>query len=326
MTVVIRNSGGAILHSAEEAETPAHAEFREDLRELAYPFGAGRSLQWSFEGIRIMYSEWTYTEPVTLDWKSETEEARLLFNLKGRLSLEHGPLRRMFSFSALQHNLFYSKRFEAAFRNEELLSAVFMIALSPEAYERLTGNSCERLARFGEKIHAGEAAILSGSNGWMDLSMQTAIDAVIHCNYRSDLKKLFLLSKCMELLVLQSASFDRQEGRKFIHCKTDYDRERILFARDYLLQHYDVPPTLPALARIAGINEFKLKKGFRELFNTTVFGYLNDYKMELAKNELRLGQKTAGQLAFDLGYSSLQHFSNAFRKKFGHPPSAFGRS
>ena len=102
--------------------------------------------------------------------------------------------------------------------------------------------------------------------------------------------------------------------------RTEYDQERLLFARDYLIQHLHLPPSLPELARIAGLNEFKLKNGFKELFGQPVFAYLAEYRLQEAQAQLLEGRKTASELAFELGYSSLQHFSTAFKKKFGVSP------
>jgi AraC-like DNA-binding protein len=81
-----------------------------------------------------------------------------------------------------------------------------------------------------------------------------------------------------------------------------------------------MPPTLSELAKAVGINEYKLKKGFKETFGNTVFGYLADTRLELARIELFEKKKSVSQLAFELGYSSIQHFSNAFKKKFGVSP------
>ncbi|HEV7230428.1 MAG TPA: helix-turn-helix transcriptional regulator, partial [Bacteroidia bacterium] len=53
----------------------------------------------------------------------------------------------------------------------------------------------------------------------------------------------------------------------------------------------------------------------------TVFEYLSDVRLELAKNDLLDKRKSATEIAFELGYSSLQHFSSAFKKKFGIAPS-----
>lgn len=50
-----------------------------------------------------------------------------------------------------------------------------------------------------------------------------------------------------------------------------------------------MPPSLSELSRIVGINEFKLKKKFKEVFNMTVFGYLADYRLGIARSLLEDG-------------------------------------
>jgi len=153
------------------------------------------------------------------------------------------------------------------------------------------------------------------------LDLQHCINSILNCNYSDSLKRMFFFSKSIEMLVLQAESFNKQNGKKKLYVKTDYDRERILYARDYLLQHIDCPPSLTELSRIAGINEFKLKRGFKETFSQTVFEYLSDVRLEIAKNDLLERKKSITEIAFELGYSSLQHFSSAFKKKFGVSPN-----
>jgi AraC family transcriptional activator of pyochelin receptor len=79
------------------------------------------------------------------------------------------------------------------------------------------------------------------------------------------------------------------------------------------------PPSLTKLADVAGTNTFKLKNGFKELFGTTVFGYLNEVKLVQAKDMLLSGIQIK-EVADILGYSSVQHFGTAFRKKFNTSP------
>ena len=107
------------------------------------------------------------------------------------------------------------------------------------------------------------------------------------------------------------------------YIKKEYDRERILFARDYLLKHIENPPSLPELARLAGINEFKLKNGFKEIFNQPVFAWLADVRIETAMAELMKKNRPITEIAFELGFSSPQHFSAAFKRKYGVPPRFF---
>jgi AraC-like DNA-binding protein len=44
----------------------------------------------------------------------------------------------------------------------------------------------------------------------------------------------------------------------------------------------------------------------------------------MARRALLQKQKNVTQIAFELGYASLQHFSAAFKKKFGVSPAKFG--
>ncbi|MBP1639482.1 MAG: helix-turn-helix transcriptional regulator [Bacteroidetes bacterium] len=107
---------------------------------------------------------------------------------------------------------------------------------------------------------------------------------------------------------------------KNTYCHNDYDKGRLLFAHQYLLEHLAMPPSIDELARIAGINSFKLKNGFKELFGNTIFGYLNSFRLEKAFYMIALGEKNMTQIAFELGFSSLQHFSTAFKKAYGCSP------
>ncbi|MGL5889574.1 MAG: helix-turn-helix transcriptional regulator, partial [Bacteroidia bacterium] len=146
---------------------------------------------------------------------------------------------------------------------------------------------------------------------------------IMHYEGEEGVKLMYLYTRVIELLMLQQQSYLRTITPRPKIVKTEYDKERIVFARDYLLTHMDVPPTLPELASVAGINEYKLKRGFRELFDSSVFGYLADVRLQMARTALQQKQKTVTQIAFELGYASLQHFSAAFKKKFGVSPARF---
>ncbi len=74
--------------------------------------------------------------------------------------------------------------------------------------------------------------------------------------------------------------------------------------------------------RQAGLNEFKLKSGFRKMFGRPVFSYLKEHRLEKAGELIRGGGKSVTEVAYETGYSTLQHFSNEFRKKFGVNPGS----
>ncbi|WP_256441273.1 helix-turn-helix transcriptional regulator [Chitinophaga sp. HK235] len=76
-----------------------------------------------------------------------------------------------------------------------------------------------------------------------------------------------------------------------------------------------------ALRIIPDRNDFKLKKGFKEMFGNTVFGYMNQVRMEKAKLLLLEGKNSIADISFTVGYKNPQHFTAAFKKHFGYLPS-----
>jgi AraC-like DNA-binding protein len=94
-------------------------------------------------------------------------------------------------------------------------------------------------------------------------------------------------------------------------------------AAETLKRELESPPTLPALARSTGLSESTLKRGFHQVFGTTVFGYLRARRMERARALLERGDATVLEAATLVGYSNPSNFSAAFRRQFGLNPKAF---
>lgn len=69
------------------------------------------------------------------------------------------------------------------------------------------------------------------------------------------------------------------------------------------------------------MNDFKLKEGFKELFENTVFGYLADVRMQKAYSLLQSKEHSIAEIAHLIGYKNPHHFSAAFKKKFDVAPS-----
>jgi len=89
-------------------------------------------------------------------------------------------------------------------------------------------------------------------------------------------------------------------------------------ARERLLSDLSNPPTIEQLARETGLNQLKIKQGFKVLFGTTTYGLFQRERMERALTLLQTNSVT--ETASTLGYSNISHFSAAFRKQFGVLP------
>jgi AraC-like DNA-binding protein len=99
--------------------------------------------------------------------------------------------------------------------------------------------------------------------------------------------------------------------------------DQIRAAADHLAQNLEEPPTLAALARRVGLSETTLKRGFHQVFGTTVFGYLRTRRMARAHALLHSGEATVLEAAALVGYSNPSNFAAAFRREFGLNPKAF---
>ncbi|WP_324171092.1 AraC family transcriptional regulator [Sulfurimonas sp.] len=78
--------------------------------------------------------------------------------------------------------------------------------------------------------------------------------------------------------------------------------------------------TLIKLSRKVALNEFKLKYGFKELFNTSPTSMMLDYRMIEAKKLLETSEYSIGEISASVGYKYAQSFTNAFSSRFGILP------
>lgn len=102
------------------------------------------------------------------------------------------------------------------------------------------------------------------------------------------------------------------------------DRRKLHQARDLLHEHYARPLTISDLCQMAGINEFKLKQGFRDLFDTTPHRMLTEIRMTHAHAALLRGEPVS-TVAYRSGYQHPANFSAAFSRFHGISPSAVRR-
>ncbi|MBS1616414.1 MAG: helix-turn-helix transcriptional regulator [Bacteroidetes bacterium] len=100
----------------------------------------------------------------------------------------------------------------------------------------------------------------------------------------------------------------------------DSEREKIFKARSILDAHYDEKLTIKSLARKVAMNECYLKKGFKTLTGCTIHEYIATRRIASARHMLQVEGRPVTEVAARLGYSSISHFSTAFKKATGLKP------
>jgi AraC-like DNA-binding protein len=304
-------------------EQPLVTERREV---YSFPFGDAEMVQLAFAGIYIVYGDMFLYEAKKLNFEitGEIDLVEMHFTLQGNGMMKNLLSGKEHHFKTNQHNMHYAPIFSGTGQYGGNLDRYkfFEVHFTTRFFFELAKDSSPSLMQFADKIAKGNENDLSRENMPISFAMHQCINDIMHCKITGGLKLLFLQSKCIELLTLQAQMYEDAACAASpapLIVKPGHDTDSIHFAKDYLLQHAAQPPSLTELARIAGINEFKLKQGFKALFNNTVFGYLADFKLNQA-HDLLLSNVPIKDVADRLGYSSVQHFNSAFRKKFGMPP------
>lgn len=165
----------------------------------------------------------------------------------------------------------------------------------------------------------GEAAALSPGNLPITPPMLRIIYDMLQCQMEPAHKRIYIKAKTLELLslqLLQLAESSTQQAFQNNGVKPAEVRKMHL-VRDIILQHLNNPHSLPVLAQMADTNECYLKRNFKKIFGTTVYGYILQTRMERAKQLLLQEKKKVSEVAQLSGYSHISHFSKAFRKHFG---------
>jgi AraC-like DNA-binding protein len=172
------------------------------------------------------------------------------------------------------------------------------------------GGSVSQIALHPEVFHAAQRMIES----------RLDVGAGVRLQFLEALGTVMILDTIQDLR-------DSQQTRSSEFRWGKRDLNRVLEARDYLSQHFAKPPRIPELARLVGINQTKLKAGFRQAVGTTVYKFVLRCRMQRASELLLGANHTVSEVGFLVGYEHPPNFTSAFRRFYGclprswrHPP------
>ncbi|RDK88599.1 AraC family transcriptional regulator [Marinirhabdus gelatinilytica] len=154
-------------------------------------------------------------------------------------------------------------------------------------------------------------------------SMAIVLNQLMNYNLHPSIKQLYFKGKAYELLSLY---FNREEDVDVEQCPFLVDEanvSKLKKAKEIIIARMSEPPTLQELADEIQLPLNKLKEGFKQIYGDSVFSFLFDYKMEVARQLLATGAHNVNEVGLKVGYSTASHFIAAFKKKFGTTPKKF---
>ncbi|MCB9201424.1 MAG: helix-turn-helix transcriptional regulator [Flavobacteriales bacterium] len=140
-------------------------------------------------------------------------------------------------------------------------------------------------------------------------------------NLKKEFERLYLSGKMYELLIHY---FSEKEEEK--NCPFILDEEialKIKKAKDILVSDLQNGIKINELSQKIGLSEYKLQEGFKKIYNTTIYGYFLNFKLEYAKNKLFNSDVKIKEIASEIGYDNTSHFIEAFKKKYKSTPKQY---
>lgn len=271
------------------------------------------------DGANIFFNELTSSQSRVVNAEFNEPALQMYFLLEGENCLSVNKNKSLGTISENQHNVFFRPSFKGQYHLHGKKFQNFGIQLSEKFYNRLINPNSKVLNNFFEKIEKREFIKLASHNLVITPAMKAILYDIQNSKRTGYMKRLFLESKIIELFMLQVEQAESSNNGNSAKFKKE-DIDKLHDARTYIEINMLEEFSLLELSRKIRLNDFKLKKGFKELFGTTVFGYLNELKMNYAKRLILDEKKTIFETSLILGYSEPHHFSAAFKRRFGYSP------
>lgn len=91
-------------------------------------------------------------------------------------------------------------------------------------------------------------------------------------------------------------------------------------SKNILLRSFSTPPSISILAHLCATNETSLKKIFKKVYKTTIYGYIQKLRLEKANLLLKEKSLNIGEISKRVGYKHQGHFSKLFFEHYGIYP------
>lgn len=277
----------------------------ERTHEIRFTDGSIKINECWFDGICVVYSVFDLAQPFTLAFNYPEPCRIIFFTLEGQIVINPGTT--LLKVDKGKCYSAYAKSLNAniLFNNNSTLLA---ICLDEAFIDRL---SAQGTLPADVKKHPDHFIKKD-----LNAKAQSISKNILDDNQTPYIKRLLLEAGIVDLLIKLYQPDETTSQPIF----NDADKTRLLEARNIVEQNLKHPCSLIELSRKTGLNDFKLKKGFKALFGNTVFGYLAELRMTLAYKLLKDG-RTVSEVAETVGYKNAHHFTAAFKKHFDMLPS-----
>lgn len=241
----------------------------------------------------------------------------LLFLLSPNINLEAEDCETQFSFKENQYILHYSSQESKAklwTENQESLKYLQIQITYQYIFNLFNPQKSKESADILEQMTKNNFIFLHKQTPpLMTVEMHIILKEIIEYSKKGMIQKLFIEAKIIKLLILIFEQFTEKndtENLSKLHIRI----------KKYIDENYHKNLKINELSRELGINENKIRKEFKEYYQSTIVDYVSELRMLKAKKLIIDKNIMIKEIAIDCGYDYVQNFSRAFKKKFGISP------
>ena len=218
-----------------------------------------RTLKNKFFGIHQLRADFNDKFRVSFDEQQMLNNMNICLAMNGKIGLDLKESDFTTSLSAHNHHSIYSHetRYDLVI---EKSAHVVHITVDREYYASLLHDSERTEASIKRKL-LNKDQVWSGT-GNINLALSRAVHDILYNPLQGNLKSLFVEGKILEVVALQLTDLKPVEKTK----TSIRDQEIFFEIRKHLDENFKEEMSLRSLSRMFGVNEFKLKKGFKTLF------------------------------------------------------------
>lgn len=292
----------------------------EKKHQISPRWGHGNLQEIILDRLHIAFGDLTLANKQNVGVSIASPLVKMHFMLLGKTSTLNLNGNDRVAFDCNEHNIISVPNFKGIHTiNKGIGFKFFEVNMSTDTFLSYLPEGVPLFSKFSDYIRRGHFSGISPVNHCITPQMHFIINDILDCSRQGAFKKVYIQAKVTELLLLQLEQMhDTKPETAGKH--GGLNREKMYKAKEIIEANYSHPCSLLDLAHQVGTNDYTLKKGFKEVFGTTVFGFINDLKMERARKLLEDESITINEIANTIGYKNATHFTAAFKKKFGIVP------
>ena len=224
-----------------------------------------------------------------------------------------------FSLQADQFHIFYTPVYNSVIHFTKKFQYILLTISYPVEFMLSILDFYPGFEVFRNGVALMKPVVLTREAVYTNTEIQDLIYTILHppASVTAETYYVHIRKELLSLLLMQAS----ESQKVYLRIPTE-QFESIYAAKELIEQNLRSHFPIAQIARKSGINEQKLKKGFKELFGCGLYAYRQSQILHISKTRIEQTKRPIKQIASMAGYRSANNFSVAFKKKFGLTPSA----